>query len=176
MLGLAITIYQYEYAHSAELPYGERQHNFMKNENWAALEPDLEAAHAPRRDAFRAGRRLCRHRPYHSGTPGISRRPQPPRLYPGRPLRYRGAVHPGAARLGAGPRFADERPCRQGRGAGPQRTVLHLSRGQLGRCLCPAVPRFRGYRARKDHRPGARPHRGSPLYSPVCANIPCPAL
>ena len=44
--GVCCTIYEWEFVHSAELPYAERQHNFLKNENWAALEPDLAAARA----------------------------------------------------------------------------------------------------------------------------------
>ena len=46
VIGIAASIYQWEYRHSAELPYTERQHNILQNENYSLAEPDLAAANA----------------------------------------------------------------------------------------------------------------------------------
>ena len=45
-IGIAGSLYQYDYVHSAALPYRSREHNILKNENWSLLEPDLAAANA----------------------------------------------------------------------------------------------------------------------------------
>lgn len=46
LIGIAGSIYQWQFRHSAELPPLERQHNIMQNENYSLLEPDLAAANA----------------------------------------------------------------------------------------------------------------------------------
>ncbi len=46
VIGVAASIYQWEYRHSAELPYTERTHNILQNENYLLAEPDLAAATA----------------------------------------------------------------------------------------------------------------------------------
>jgi hypothetical protein len=51
-IGVVASIYQWQYRHSAEIPYTERQHNILKNENWSLLEPDLAAATARAKARF----------------------------------------------------------------------------------------------------------------------------
>ncbi len=51
-LGVAITVYEYEFVHSAQLSYSERSHNILKNEDWTLLQPDLMAADARARARF----------------------------------------------------------------------------------------------------------------------------
>lgn len=51
-IGVVASIYQWEYRHSAEIPYTQRQHNILKNENWSLLEPDLAAAMSRARMRF----------------------------------------------------------------------------------------------------------------------------
>lgn len=45
-IGIAASIYQWEFRHSAELPPAERAHNILQNENYSLAEPDLAAANA----------------------------------------------------------------------------------------------------------------------------------
>ncbi len=52
VLGGLATVYQYLYVHSAQIPFGARQANILKNENWSLLEPDLAAADARARQRF----------------------------------------------------------------------------------------------------------------------------
>lgn len=51
-IGIVASIYQWQYRHSAEIPYTERQHNILKNENWSLLEPDMAAADARAKARF----------------------------------------------------------------------------------------------------------------------------
>lgn len=51
-IGITASIYQYDYVHSAELPYKTREFNVLKNENWSLLEPDLLAADALAKKRF----------------------------------------------------------------------------------------------------------------------------
>ncbi len=52
LLGILATVYQGLYVHSATIPYGARQANVLKNENWSLLEADLAAADARARQRF----------------------------------------------------------------------------------------------------------------------------
>jgi len=52
LLGGVATLYQYLYAHSPQIPYGARQANILKNENYSLLEPDLAAADARAKQRF----------------------------------------------------------------------------------------------------------------------------
>jgi hypothetical protein len=51
-IGIAASIYQWEFRHSAELPYTERAHNILQNENYLLAEPDLAAATARAKARF----------------------------------------------------------------------------------------------------------------------------
>ncbi|MBW8880311.1 MAG: glycosyltransferase, partial [Asticcacaulis sp.] len=51
-IGVAASIYQWEFRHSAELPYTERAHNILQNENYSLLEPDIAAAEARAHERF----------------------------------------------------------------------------------------------------------------------------
>lgn len=52
IIGILATIYQILYVNSAHIPYAWRQANFLKNENWTLLEPDLAGADARARQRF----------------------------------------------------------------------------------------------------------------------------
>ncbi len=52
VIGGVASIYQWEYRHSAELPYPERAHNILQNENYLLAEPDLAAATAAAKARF----------------------------------------------------------------------------------------------------------------------------
>ncbi len=51
-LGVAATAYQYDFAHSAELSWRQREVNMLKDEDWTKLQPDLLAADARARARF----------------------------------------------------------------------------------------------------------------------------
>ncbi len=54
-LGVAATTYQYDFAHSAELPWRSRKVNVLKDEDWTRAKPDLTAADAHARARFGPG-------------------------------------------------------------------------------------------------------------------------